>query len=100
VLCRRLAPTEADAQDLLQETLLAAFLGLGRLRAPDRLGGWLHTIAARQALRVRRRAAAGRCRWWRSTSRGRPRISSCASVCAPRWRRCRRAGRPRPRSRG
>jgi RNA polymerase sigma factor (sigma-70 family) len=57
VLCRRLTPTEADAQDLLQETLLAAFLGLGRLRAPDRLGGWLHTIAARQALRMRRRAA-------------------------------------------
>src|ERR687887_1438215 len=57
VLCRRLAPTEADAQDLLQETLLAAFLGLGQLRAPDRLGGWLRGIAARQARRMRRHAA-------------------------------------------
>jgi RNA polymerase sigma factor (sigma-70 family) len=56
-LCRRLAPTEADAQDLLQETLLAAFLGLWRLRAPERLGGWLRRIAVRQAVRMRRRAA-------------------------------------------
>jgi DNA-directed RNA polymerase specialized sigma24 family protein len=40
-LCRRLAPTEADTQDLLQETLLAAFLGLRRLRTRERLGGWL-----------------------------------------------------------
>ncbi len=54
-----------DAQDVLQETLLAAWNGLPGLREPDRVGAWLVGIAAnkaRQALRstARRRALSER----------------------------------------
>ncbi len=56
-LCQRLLGSEADAQDAAQEAVLQAFLGLRRLREPERFGAWLHSIAAnlaRSALRRRR----------------------------------------------
>ena len=45
-----------DAEDVVQEALLAAYLGLARLRRPDRFGGWLCAIAANLArMRLRQR---------------------------------------------
>jgi RNA polymerase sigma-70 factor (ECF subfamily) len=49
---------EADARDATQETLIAAWRQLGRLRDPDRFAVWLRRIAvnaARMTLRARRR---------------------------------------------
>lgn len=53
-VCRRVAPTEADAEDAFQATFLALVRQAGRLHGRQPLGGWLHTIA----LRVSRKAAA------------------------------------------
>jgi RNA polymerase sigma factor (sigma-70 family) len=49
-----LGPT--DAEDVVQEALLAAYLGLERLRRPERFGAWLCAIAANLArMRLRQR---------------------------------------------
>ena len=90
---------EADAADAVQMTWLRAFERLDSVRNPDRLGGWLATIANRECLALLRRArwetpdetvaddfpAAGRARrrwcWWR-----RP-----GARCRPPWPRCRAA---------
>jgi RNA polymerase sigma factor (sigma-70 family) len=40
-VARRLSPTEEAAQDLVQETLLEAYLSLDRLREPKRFKSWL-----------------------------------------------------------
>jgi RNA polymerase sigma factor (sigma-70 family) len=56
-LCRRILGSESEAQDVVQEATLQAFLNLGRLREPRHFGAWLHSIAAnlaRSALRRRR----------------------------------------------
>ena len=46
-----------DAEDLVQEALLRAFLGLSQLRDPSRFGAWLCGIAVNLAkMRLRRRA--------------------------------------------
>ncbi len=42
---RRRVNSAADAEDLLQETLLKAFRQRAALRQNDRLGAWLHRIA-------------------------------------------------------
>ena len=45
-----------DAEDVVQEALLQAFLGLERLRDPDRFGSWLYGITLNLArMRLRRR---------------------------------------------
>lgn len=45
-----------DAEDVVQEALLQAFLGLDRLRNPDRFGSWLYGITLNLArMRLRRR---------------------------------------------
>jgi RNA polymerase sigma factor (sigma-70 family) len=47
---------QADAEDVVQEALLAAYLGLDRLRRPERFGGWLCAITANLArMRLRQR---------------------------------------------
>lgn len=43
--CVRLANAPADAEDLLQETLIRAMRGYADLRDPSRAKGWLFTIA-------------------------------------------------------
>lgn len=53
----RLLGSEPDAQNVVQEPSLRAFLDLGRLRDPGRFGVWLHSVAvnlARSELRRRR----------------------------------------------
>lgn len=57
--CLGLARHQADAEDLLQETLLRAIRGQGRLRDPERARAWLFTIAT-NAWRDRQRALSRR----------------------------------------
>jgi len=56
-LARGLARTEAAAEDVLQETFLAAFRHLGEYRGDGPLRGWLLAIAHRTAVRQGRRRA-------------------------------------------
>jgi RNA polymerase sigma factor (sigma-70 family) len=56
-LARRLLGDEVEAEDLTQETLLQAYLGLDRLRDPERFSSWIYAIAlnlAKMRLRSRR----------------------------------------------
>jgi RNA polymerase sigma factor (sigma-70 family) len=54
-LARRMLRPE-DAEDVVQEALLQAFLGLERLRDPERFGSWLYGITLNLArMRLRRR---------------------------------------------
>jgi RNA polymerase sigma-70 factor (ECF subfamily) len=54
-LARFLVRDEAEARDLVQQTLEIALRHLGDLRDPAKLGPWLTTIEAREAMRTRRR---------------------------------------------
>jgi RNA polymerase sigma factor (sigma-70 family) len=56
-LARQLLRDSLEAEDVVQEALLQAYLGLEDLRAPDRFGAWLCGIAANLA-KMRLRAAA------------------------------------------
>ncbi len=56
-LARRMLGDAVEAEDITQEALLQAFLGLGSLHAPDRFGAWLLGIVVnlcRMRLRARR----------------------------------------------
>ena len=48
-LCIRLLGDPVQAEDVAQEAILQAFLGLDRLQQPARFGAWLHAIAANLA---------------------------------------------------
>lgn len=50
----RLSP--ADAADVVQTTWLRLVENLGRIQDPERLGGWLSTVARRECLVVLRRS--------------------------------------------
>jgi RNA polymerase sigma factor (sigma-70 family) len=59
-LAERLLGDAVEAEDLTQETLLQAYLGLGRLRDPERFSSWVYGIAlnlAKMRLRSRRNGA-------------------------------------------
>ncbi|MFG2005233.1 RNA polymerase sigma factor [Spirillospora sp. NPDC048911] len=45
-----------DGPDAVQETLIAVFKGIRRLRDPEALFGWVRAIAVRESLRVVRRS--------------------------------------------
>nr|WP_244984053.1 sigma-70 family RNA polymerase sigma factor [Actinomadura citrea] len=47
-----------DGPDAAQETLIAVFRGISRLREPAALFGWVRAIAIREAVRTARRAGA------------------------------------------
>jgi RNA polymerase sigma factor (sigma-70 family) len=49
---------EADSADATQNTWLRAVEQIGSLREPERLGGWLRTIAGRECIAVMRRSRA------------------------------------------
>jgi RNA polymerase sigma factor (sigma-70 family) len=51
----RLCPQPDDADDAVQDAFLQAFLGLDRLRDPDRFAGWLGGIVANVCRAQRRR---------------------------------------------
>jgi RNA polymerase sigma-70 factor (ECF subfamily) len=48
-----------DGPDAAQETLIAVFRGISRLRDPAALFGWVRAIAVREAVRVARRQDTG-----------------------------------------
>jgi RNA polymerase sigma-70 factor, ECF subfamily len=52
----RLCPQPDDADDAVQDAFLQAFLGLGRLRDPDRFAGWLGGIVTNVCRAQHRRA--------------------------------------------
>ena len=56
-IARRMLNDPFDAEDVTQEAVLQAFLGLRSLQNPDRFGPWLHSIVinlCRMRLRARR----------------------------------------------
>src|SRR3982751_727962 len=55
-LARRLLGDAAEAEDVVQEAVLRAYLALRDLREPSRFGAWLCGIALNLA-RIRRRGA-------------------------------------------
>ena len=60
-MCLRVTGSSADAEDALQDCLLAAWRNLDRFRGESAIGTWLYRIAANAAVGVvrRRRELAG-----------------------------------------
>lgn len=54
---RRMLDNTPDAEDVVQATFQVLLLRAFALREPESVGGWLHGVANRIALRLRRRAA-------------------------------------------
>ncbi len=54
-MLRALLPTAEDTEDVLQETLLHAFIALPGLRRPALFGPWLRTVAYNRAMAWHRR---------------------------------------------
>ena len=71
----RMLGSAADAEDALQETMLAAWQGLGGFEQRASIRTWLYRIATTRTLNMLRAAAGGR-RWrllpWRSSRQSRP----------------------------
>jgi RNA polymerase sigma factor (sigma-70 family) len=56
-ICRRVLRHEQDAEDAFQATFLVLVRQAGTLRRRESVGAWLHEVACRIALKVRRDAA-------------------------------------------
>jgi RNA polymerase sigma-70 factor (ECF subfamily) len=55
-LCYRMTGSMADAEDLAQETFIAAYQRLGKFRREARFSSWVYRIAVNQCLNWRKRA--------------------------------------------
>lgn len=55
-ICRSI--TRDDAADATQEALLAVYRGLGTLREPAALYGWVRSVTVREAVRTAKRSGA------------------------------------------
>ena len=64
VHCYRMLGSVADAEDALQDTLLAAWQGLGGLEGRASLRTWLYRIATNRCLNARRAASRRPAREW------------------------------------
>ena len=60
--CYRILGSVQDAEDMLQETLLAAWRGIGQYEGRASLRTWLYRIATNCSLNALRAAAGGRAR--------------------------------------
>ena len=58
IIARSFVPDHHTAEDVAQETFLAAYRKLGSLRSGAALGAWIARIARRQAVQLGRRASA------------------------------------------
>src|SRR5262249_40638721 len=58
--CRRIARQDADAEDAFQATFLVLCRKVGSIGKRESLGGWLHRVAYRIALKADSRSASGR----------------------------------------
>jgi len=56
-VCRRLLPLAADAEDAFQATFLILVRKAGAVRKPELIGAWLHGVAQRVAMRLRKSTA-------------------------------------------
>jgi RNA polymerase sigma factor (sigma-70 family) len=81
-VCRNVLDNEEDAEEALQATFVLLARQAGSLREPGALAGWLHGVAHRTALRVRRDAARRRAR----EARTRPGSAPPGPVVEASWR--------------
>jgi RNA polymerase sigma factor (sigma-70 family) len=81
-VCRNVLDNEEDAEEALQTTFVHLTRQAGSLREPGALAGWLHGVAHRTALRVRRDAIRRRAR----EARTRPGSAPAGPVVEASWR--------------